>query len=169
LIVGPFDPTGRFTYWPARFGDGGEVLGPGDPARKVQIIDARDLAVWLLEAASARIGGTFNAVTDPFAMSDLMDACTAIARNDARVTWVDDEFLLEQDIGPWMELPLWVPEQEMITPNARARAAGLKFSPLERTVHDTLEWVRGLPQAPKWPAGLDREKERAVLEAWRAR
>jgi hypothetical protein len=48
FIVGPDDPTGRFTYWPVRFGRGGEIAVPGNPTDPVQVIDVRDLGAWLV-------------------------------------------------------------------------------------------------------------------------
>jgi 2'-hydroxyisoflavone reductase len=169
LIVGPFDPTERFTYWPRRVAEGGEVLAPADPRRHAQVIDARDLAEWMLRAARAKTSGVFNAVCDPFTLGELLATCETVAGAGARFTWVDDDFLLENDVGPWMELPLWIPDGDMVSPNERVKAAGMTFRPLATVVRDTLEWDRARPPGPRGQAGLAREKEQHVLDLWRKR
>jgi 2'-hydroxyisoflavone reductase len=170
LIVGPWDPTGRFTYWPTRFAAGGYVLAPNPPDAPVQLIDARDLANWIVEAAEQDRSGTYNAISPPMTMVDVLDTCRRVAGASAELEWVDGEFLVEQQVGPWMELPLWVGPEEgnfMRASAERALANGLRIRPLEKTVVDTLDWVRS-GEAPKDPpAGLAREKEQRVLDAWR--
>ena len=168
LIAGPWDPTGRFTYWPVRLAAGGRVLAPSPPDADAQVIDARDLAAWTVLAAETGLGGTYNAVGAPLRRDALLDAC----RSDAEVelVWVDGDFLAEHEVGEWMELPLWLhgPEHAgmlSIDP-ARAFAAGLVTRPVAETARDTLEWVRSGEAPIEPPAGLDREKEQAVLDAW---
>jgi 2'-hydroxyisoflavone reductase len=171
LIVGPWDPTGRFTYWPTRFAAGGFVLAPSPSDAPVQLIDARDLANWIVEAAEQNRSGSYNAISPPMTMADVLETCRRVADADAELEWVDGEFLIDQEIGPWMELPLWVGPEEgnfMRASVERALANGLRIRPLEKTVVDTLEWVRRgeVPKDP--PAGLAREKEQRVLDAWRS-
>jgi len=175
LIVGPWDPTGRFTYWPERFLDPGPVLAPAPPSDAVQVIDARDLAAWIVTGAEGRLSGTFNAVAPSTTRAELIETCRFAAGSDAEVVWVDPEFLVDQGVGEWMELPLWLHGPAyaamLSTPSDRALAAGLAIRPLVETVAATLEWVatdeheRSDPR----PAGLARDKERAVLAAWEAR
>jgi uncharacterized protein YbjT (DUF2867 family) len=62
LIVGPWDPTGRFTYWPERLAEGGRVLAAAPVDADAQVIDVRDLASWIVRAAEDRLAGTINAV-----------------------------------------------------------------------------------------------------------
>lgn len=169
LIVGPHDPTERFVRWIRRAADGGEVLAPGDPDRQVQFIDARDLADWTVRQIVARATGTFNAVgpASPLTMGDLLDTCVRVTNADARLTWVDEQFLLEAGVAPWADLPLWLPAADngMISAdNARAVAAGLTFRPVEDTVRATLRWDGARPD-PR-PAGLPVERERELLAAW---
>lgn len=177
LIVGPHDYSDRFTYWPRRVAEGGDVLAPGDPERQVQFIDVRDLAAWVLDMAGARRAGTFN-VTGPdyrLTMGRVLEGCRGTTGSDARFIWVDEKFLLDARVGPWVEVPLWMPESNETNRHfmgicvAKAVAAGLKFRPLSETVRDTLEWDLTRPAAAPRRAGLAREKERAVLDAWRAR
>jgi 2'-hydroxyisoflavone reductase len=184
LIVGPHDPTGRFTYWPVRVARGGEVLAPGRPERPIQFIDARDLAEWTIRMAEARRTGVFNA-TGPdrtLTMKELLDECLKVSGSDARFTWASDKFLVDAGVGEWMELPLWLSEVAPDAPRgfmaincAKAVASGLTFRPLAETVRDTLDWANSLlmmpapdssygPPRPK--AGMEAEREAQVLERW---
>ena len=170
LIVGPWDPTGRFTYWPARLADGGRVLSPLPRDADAQVIDARDLAAWIVRAAEDRLGGTFNAIGRPTARESLIETCRRVAGVDAELVWVEPGFLLDHDVGEWMELPLWLVEEQfrsMLSVDAGpALAAGLTTRLLEETVADTLTWVRSGEAPADPPAGLAREKEQAVLDEW---
>jgi 2'-hydroxyisoflavone reductase len=139
------------------------------------VIDGRDLADWIVRLAEGGVSGTFTATGPdrPLTMQGLLDACHEAASGDARFTWVDEEFLVEREVGPWEELPMWVPEQTstshvgILQMNVRrALASRLRFRPLVETARDTLAWERARgPHA--WRAGLAREKERALLDAWR--
>lgn len=177
LVVGPHDYSDRFTYWPRRVAEGGEVLAPADPARQVQFIDARDLAGWMLDVAEARRTGTFNATGPGFklTMERVLETCRGTSGSDGRFVWVDEQFMLDAGLGPWIEVPLWTPREDdvnryfMEMSIKKALAAGLGFRPLSETVHDTLEWDLSRPAGTERRAGLAREKERAVLDAWRKR
>jgi 2'-hydroxyisoflavone reductase len=149
LIVGPYDPTGRFAYWVERVARGGEVLAPAPPARQVQFVDARDLSRWMLRMAETRRGGVFNAggPADGLTMGRLLEECLNVSRSDARITWAGEQFLLENGVEPWGGLPLWLPESDekhrhfLDVPYDKAIAAGLTFRPLAETVRDTLAWL----------------------------
>jgi nucleoside-diphosphate-sugar epimerase len=166
LIVGPWDPTNRFTYWVARFAEGGRVLVPAPADAPAQWIDARDLAAWIVRAAETGLAGTYNAVDRPTTRAALVEA----AAGTSEVVWVDGEFLVEHEVGEWMELPLWLHDPGYagmlsIDPSP-AFAAGLETRPLAETVRDTRAWVESgeTPEDP--PAGLAPEKEQLVLDAW---
>jgi 2'-hydroxyisoflavone reductase len=169
LIVGPHDGSGRFTYWPLRISMGGQVLAPGPPEGLVQFVDVRDLGAWLVEACARRVVGPFNATCEPVALREALAAC-----GDAELVWVDEEFLVEHGVEPWMELPLWIPSAhaEFLQMSvAKAVAAGLRFRPLEETARDTLAWAREsgeqlVTSTPWGSAGLDPAKEAELLEAW---
>jgi 2'-hydroxyisoflavone reductase len=174
LIVGPYDPTNRFTYWPRRIAAGGEVLVFGTPDNPIRFnIDARDLAEWTVRLAEAETTGTFNAQgpTNSLTMGTLTETCRTVSGSDPRFTWVDEEFLHAQGVRPWTELPLWLPRQMNAIHTARidrALAAGLVFRPLAETVRDVLAWDRNLPPDFPRPNGLAPERERELLAAWHA-
>ncbi|HZQ80756.1 MAG TPA: NAD-dependent epimerase/dehydratase family protein [Gaiellaceae bacterium] len=170
LIVGPWDPTGRFTYWPERFARGGRVLAPAPPDAAAQVIDVRDLAAWIVRAAEDGLAGTYNAVDRPTTRANLLESCRTVAGTDAEIEWVDPKFLAEHEVGEWMELPLWLAAPEYagmlsVQPDA-AFAAGLETRPLDETVRDTLAWVESGEAPAETAAGLAPEKERAVLDSW---
>ena len=116
LIVGPFDYSDRFTYWPRRVAEGGEVLAPGRPDRQLQFVDVRDLADWIVRMAEARRAGTYNATGPDYVltMERLLEECRATTGSDARFVWIDDRFLLEAGLTPWAEVPLWIPEEDEV-------------------------------------------------------
>ncbi|MFN8498231.1 MAG: epimerase [Anaerolineae bacterium] len=173
LIVGPYDVSDRFTYWPRRIAQGGETLAPAAPAMPVQIIDVRDLAEWTIRMVEEQRGGVYNATgpRDPLTFADVLDECRAVTGSDAHIVWVDEAFLLEQGVGPWIEMPLWIPDGEMSalakTDIRRALDAGLTFRPLTTTIQDTLVWDAARPPDIERRAGMARDRERALLEAWR--
>jgi 2'-hydroxyisoflavone reductase len=162
LIVGPHDPTDRFTYWPRRLAEGGTVLAPGNPEQPVQLIDARDLGAFLVRLAEQRTGGVFN-TTGPAEPLTLGETLERIGGAD-RLVWLDDQTLLDAGVGPWMELPLWLPGEEyaglLRADISRALDAGLTFRPLEETARDTLAWSR---EAGEKRPTLSREKERELI------
>jgi 2'-hydroxyisoflavone reductase len=184
LLVGPFDDTGRFTYWPRRVSRGGEVLAPGRPDRPVQFIHARDLADWIVRMAEERRTGTFNATGPerPLTMAQFLEACREVTGGDARFTWVDEDFLLEREVIAFTEMPLWlrkVSEGMLAVNTEKALAAGLTFRPLAATIGETLAWRESLSADDDEyssrlykvadEAGLRPEREASLLAEWRAR
>lgn len=174
LIVGPYDPTDRFTYWPHRVAQGGDVLAPGRPGRGVQFIDVRDLAEWTIRVVEEKRAGVYNAdgPAQPLPMGELLGAGRAVSGSEAHFTWVNEAFLLDQKVGPWMEMPLWIPESDpdsagfFAMSSNKAIEAGLTFRPVGDTVRATLDWLPERPESP-WRAGITREREAELLTAWR--
>ena len=173
LIVGPWDPSDRFTYWPRRIAAGGVVLVPGGPDRPVQYIDGRDLAAWILAAARRGLTGVFNACgpAERTSMGELVEACLHVSGSGATPAWGDEAALIAAGVEPWSELPLWVGEgvnpQDagfMQISSARAIAEGLSFRPTEEIVRDTLEWDREHPEF-RSAAALRPEREAELLAA----
>lgn len=175
LIVGPYDPTDRFTYWPSRLAQGGEVLAPGERSKPVQVIHARDLAEFTLHMLEQKQTGIYNATgpNEPHTMEQVLAACQESTGSDARFTWVDDDFLLAQQVQPWTGIPLWLPGQEsaglMDIDVSKAIAAGLTLRPLAQTIAETLAWDLSRPPGGERRAGIAREREAELLAAWHAR
>lgn len=176
LIVGPYDPSDRFTYWPVRVARGGAMLVPGRPERRVQVIDVRDLAKWTVAMAERQATGVYNAVgyVPPLRMGQLLDACAHIVANPARPIWIDEQWLIDREVAPWSELPLWVPESDPANrgfdafDSSKAIAAGLSFRPVGATIRDTLEWAATRAATHEWRAGMRAEREAALLAEWLA-
>src|SRR6185437_6520076 len=184
LIVGPLDPSDRFTYWPVRVARAGEVLAPGAPNDVTQFIDARDLAEWTIRMAEKGPrdgGGIYNATgpRTPLPMGEFLNACKDVTRSDARFTWVSWSFLHEQHVREWRDMPIVVPpEGETMGFSRRnidrALAKGLTFRPLDVTIRDTLAWNDKRPQteqdrlAAGGIAGISAQREAEVLAAWHA-
>jgi 2'-hydroxyisoflavone reductase len=183
LIVGPHDPTNRFTYWVTRLARGGDVLAPEPRDQSVQLVDGRDLAAWMLDAAERRIGGVLNATGPerPLTFERFLEELRAAVGPDARLAWADERFLLKAGVEPWQELPLWLAPGAnpgdagfLALDVSQAIAARLGFRPLAETARDTLAWAEAAPAAQEKdvgirmaPAGLDAARERELLEAWR--
>jgi nucleoside-diphosphate-sugar epimerase len=169
LIVGPYDPTGRFTYWVHRIARGGDVLAPEPRVQPVQFVHGRDLAEWIVEMAEARRTGTFNATgpARPLTMEELLEAIRQTTGNDARLVWVDERLLVDAGVEAWSDLPLWLAPGEnpdvagfLAIDVSKAVAAGLRFRPLSVTIRDTLEQAE-----PTAEAGLDATREEDLLAA----
>jgi 2'-hydroxyisoflavone reductase len=171
LIVGPHDRSDRFTYWPARVARGGEVLAPNRPNRPIQFIDVRDLAEWTVRMVEQQATGIYNAI-GPGAgttMGQTLESCKRVSGSDATFTWVDDGFLLENEVGAYVEMPLWVPEEyrafDAFSAD-KAVAAGLTYRPLDETVRTTLEWQATRSADYEWRGGLTPEREKELLQKW---
>lgn len=175
LIGGPGDPSGRFTYWPERLAEGGDVLAGGLPTELTQVIDVRDLATWIVTLVEERREGTLDAVGHPVPFAELVaEVADGVDAAEVVVTWVPDDFLAAQGVTPWMgpeSLPMWIPrsapgESVAAVDASPAVAAGLVLRPLADTARDTLAWQRATVDAAT--TGIDREREAAVLAAWSA-
>ncbi len=173
LIVGPGDPTDRFTYWPLRIGRGGEILSPGTGRDSTQIIDARDLVKFIVTLAENDQSGVFNA-TGPEArlsMAEMLYGIRALTNTPLEFTWVPAEFLEQQGVSPWGDMPCWIPGSAIMNVRLdRAFAAGLTCRPLAETVTDLLLWHDSLPEERRETvrAGISPEREAEVLAAWHA-
>jgi nucleoside-diphosphate-sugar epimerase len=171
LIVGPRDETDRFTYWPVRIDRGGDVLAPGNPSDPVQFIDGRDLAEWTIRMAENRETGIYNA-TGPakeLGIGGMLDGIKTALSSNATFAWADAEFLKQQKVEAWSDMPVWAGDELGLSRAniSRALAKGLTFRPLGETARDTLAWFKA--QKPerraKMRAGLTPEREAEVLAA----
>lgn len=172
LIVGPHDPSDRFTYWVARLQRGGPMLAPGREEAPMQLVDARDLAGWMIRMAESGATGTYNATgpAESLTMGGLLDAGRAALDSTASPVWVGDAFLQAQ--GEPVALPLWIPADNTAQAGLlamdcrRAHGAGLKFRPLAETFQDTAAWHATRPADHDWKTGLPAARETALLAAW---
>jgi 2'-hydroxyisoflavone reductase len=174
-ILGPREDVGRLPWWLLRLHRGGEVLAPGPPDQPLQLVDARDLARWLLDAWQAGHRGAFNVVsrTGHATMESLLEACRDATGSGAELVWIPPDEVLAAGIEPWTELPIWLPpDSEAIGLHhgdvERAYAAGLRPRPVEQTVADTWSWLNRVGLQPpqredRPPVGLSPEREGAVL------
>jgi 2'-hydroxyisoflavone reductase len=176
-IVGPEDRSDRFTYWPVRFDQGGEMLAPGTPSDPFQVIDVRDLAEWLIHVVEDNLTGIYNATgpEKPWSMGGVLDTCRAVTGADTKVTWIPADFLEKEGAKGDVTLPIWLPpmgdtQGTHLRSNAKAMKAGLRFRPAVETVRDTLAWFKTLPaeRREKLRAGLTRKREDELLALWRA-
>jgi 2'-hydroxyisoflavone reductase len=176
LILGPHEDVGRLPWWLERVHRGGEVLAPGPPERPLQLIDARDLARFVLDATAAGHAGAFNTVSrrGHATMRTLLDSCLAAAgAADAQLTWVSPNVIARAQIQPWTQLPIWLPPDHEFeglhgADVERAHAAGLRCRPVSETVADTWAWMQSLgdtsPLRSEASAlGVDPEIERKAL------
>ena len=179
LIVGPGDPSGRFSYWPRRLAlsrteGASEVLAPGDPADVMQVADVRDLAAWAVTACEQRTTGVYDGVGPAMPMAELLAQCAEGVDSEVTWTWVDQAFLTEHTVEPWAgpgSIPLWLPRPEYDGLPAHdvqpSLDAGLTVRPLAETTRDTLGWLEATPDAAV--SGISLERERELLDAWLAR
>jgi nucleoside-diphosphate-sugar epimerase len=178
LVLGPYENVGRLPWWLRRIERGGRVLAPGDPARPLQYIDARDLAAWMLTAAERGVSGAFNTVSRPghTTMGELLEEAVKVTGSDAKLIWASPEVIGEAGISPWVELPIWLPQNTeydgIHSLNVSAvHDAGLTCRSVGETIADTWAWLQAegdpqpLPDRPR--PGLDPAKEQQVLDQLR--
>ncbi len=174
LVVGPHDPTDRFSWWVARLAQGGEIAAPAPAGAKVQWLDARDLARFIVDLVEARARGAYLAAGPEreTTLGEMLGEGLQLGGGDGQLVWIDSGFLLDERIAPWKDLPLWIPEDGprgiFSADVARARSAGLTTRSLGETFADTLEWLRERGSGAAWQAGLSPAREKALLDRWRA-
>jgi 2'-hydroxyisoflavone reductase len=175
LIVGPNDPTDRFTYWPMRVARGGEVLTPEKPVVPVQIVDVRDLSDFIIQLIEEKASGIYNATGPAYELTlgAMLEACKQVSGSNATFTWASVEFLKQNNVAEWSDMPTWIPDNAESAGFSRvdvskAIKAGLKFRPLEDTVRDTIAWANTRPADHEWRAGLKAEREQELLNLLKA-
>ena len=170
LIVGPHDPTDRFTYWPMRVKRGGDLIAPDRPAAPIQVIDVRDLSEFIVRLIEDDASGIYNA-TGPdheLTLGALLNASKQVSGSAATFQWASQDFLQEHEVAPWSDLPVWIPDTGEDAGFSRidvskAINAGLTFRPLEDTIRDTIAWAETRPGDHEWRAGLKPDKEETLL------
>ncbi|MBG0830780.1 NAD-dependent epimerase/dehydratase family protein [Planomonospora sp. ID67723] len=182
LILGPHENVGRLPWWLTRTARGGKVLAPGDPQVAMQLVDARDIASFTLSQAEAETADRFfvSGIEGNSTYGGFLDECRTVTGSDAEFVWVDDRFLLDREVQPWTELPLWAPDDPEFAgvwrpSSAKARAAGLVCRPVAETVRDTWAWLREIPEdrrsfgSARLHHGIAPEKEAKILDEWEQR
>ncbi|HWY40532.1 MAG TPA: NAD-dependent epimerase/dehydratase family protein [Chthoniobacterales bacterium] len=175
LIVGPRDETDRFTYWPVRIDRGGEVLAPGTKEDPVQFIDGRDLGEWTIRMVENRETGIYNATgpAKPLGVGGMLDGIKDAEKSNATFTFVPYDFLKQQKVEAWSDMPVWAGDELGLsrTKIDRALSKGLAFRPLADTARDTLAWFKSQPKdrQSKMRAGLTSERENEILKAWKTK
>jgi 2'-hydroxyisoflavone reductase len=176
-VAGPGDNSDRFTYWPVRVSRGGEMLVPGAPADRIQIVDVRDLANFVVDSLEQKITGIYNMVNPPgtYSMGQLMDDCQAVTAADVDMTWVDTPFIEKHGLYSGGELPIWAPmsgdsRSDALVNGDHAFAKGMKTRPERETIRGILTWWQALPEDRRsdMRAGLSAEREAEMLAAWHA-
>ncbi|MGQ0383886.1 MAG: NAD-dependent epimerase/dehydratase family protein [Gammaproteobacteria bacterium] len=177
-IVGPLDPTDRFTWWPVRVARGGEMAVPGTPHDPMQVIDVRDLARFMLDLVERRVAGNFNAVTPPGELTTarMVESCNRVSGADTKFSWIDEDFL-QQFLKPEeITFAPWNPVRgadagASLTGISRSIAQGLRSRPLDETVRDTLAWHEARPAERRAAlrSGIAAAREAELLAAWHAR
>jgi 2'-hydroxyisoflavone reductase len=182
FIVGPLDPTDRFTYWPVRVRRGGEMILPGKASDPMQFCDVRDLAEWFVRMAENKETGIYNCdgpTKEPMPIGEMVNVMKSALKSDAKFVEIPAAFLREQQARSF---PMWTsPEGSYVgysqMRHDKALAKGLTYRPLETTIRDTLAWHDSRPEADRKPLeegtrrgiGLTPAREAEVIAAWRAR
>jgi 2'-hydroxyisoflavone reductase len=169
LIIGPHDPTDRFTYWPLRIAKGGDVLAPDRPDAMTQFIDARDLADLIIKLVDHTVSGVFNVTGNPMTLNTVFETCKRISKSNANFKWAPADFLERNKVAPWSDMPIWVPEvgDDIGVSHvdiSKALNAGLVFTPLAQTIKDIYDWEFERPEGYELKAGLKPEREKELLE-----
>lgn len=175
LIVGPHDPSDRFTYWPVRVDRGGDVLVPGRGEQRMEIIDVRDLAEWNVRMVEAGKVGVYNATGPdyPLTMETFLTTCKTETAREAQFVYVPGEFLKQHEVEADRVNCWWVPDtaeeyRYFSEINCdRGRAEGLVYRPLKETIRDTLAWAASRPSDWQWRVGLAPELEARLLDLWK--
>lgn len=174
LLIGPGDPSDRFSYWVRRLAAGGDVVAPAPPFQPVQFMDVRDLAIWIADAIAQGRSGEFNAACPErqWTLGSVLATIQEVCGSAVQLHWLAEEFLLEAKVEPWIELPLWLPARDRLRGFARMdcrkiERAGLICRPLAQTVADLLAWDEQFGAPDRHRAGLPRDREAALLAQWR--
>jgi len=175
LIVGPDDYTDRYTYWIRRVAQGGRIVAPDEKEMHTQYVDVRDLAAFTVLLLEKGIGTTVHVTgpEKPLTLGEHLSLCKDMLNKDAEFVWMPAKFLEEQKVGPWMDMPLWIPQESDMSgldrvDISKALSLGLKCRPIADTIRDTSVWDTSREQLPM-KAGLSPEREQSVLAQWDAR
>ncbi|OAQ59930.1 reductase [Pochonia chlamydosporia 170] len=172
VILGPDESVWRLPWWLLRMKRGGKTLAPGPRDLQLQFIDVRDLAKFTIHAAEEKLEGPYNLVSEMNHVSfgSFLDTANKVAGSNAELCWLDAEKVIEAGVGPWVEMPMWLPPGDLSVYSSdvsKALGAGLTVRLAKDTISDTWEWVTSLKKLPDTvKVGLDPAKEKEVLEKY---
>jgi 2'-hydroxyisoflavone reductase len=174
LIVGPHDPSDRFTYWVNRISKGGRVICPGDGNTPIQFIDVRDLARWSVEMADGGQPGLYNGTGPEYVLSmgNFLQTCKDVCNPEAELVWINEKFLMENEVLPWTEMTCWAPESQKEhfglgkIDISKAIKNDLRFTDLKTTITETNEWDKNRNKNVELRAGISSEKEKNILKMY---
>jgi len=169
VVVGPNDPTDRFTYWMRRFSEGGDVLVPRATGEPIPMVDVRDLTTVVVKGMEDNASGTAICVTPDCTLDDIVAECQKVIPNAGRPVYADREWLIEQGIALWSDLPLWNATARPVFDSSRAISLGMPRTAMEDSVRDTYEWMITRPDDHEWQAGITDERHQELLSLWAAR
>jgi len=171
-ICGPGDHTDRFSYWPIRTREGGEMIWPGIPDDLVQIVDVRDLALFTIDCIDREIDGIYNTINaNPCNMGSVLEDSRAVTAAQVDPIWIGSDFLDSNGLKGGSDFPVWHGAGELEFSPERAIRAGMQSRPVRETARDLLTWWDTLPEerTAKLRAGVSAEKEAEVIAAWKAK
>jgi 2'-hydroxyisoflavone reductase len=169
LIVGPFDPTDRFTYWVRRMAQGGVVLVPDALDQRWQFVDVRDLCEWMLDGVSPARPGVFNVTGSGVTAADVFDSISRVSGSGVQFAKASPAFMAAHELFSWQALPFFLPQDApeyagFYANNIdRAKAAGFRERALDETIRATLAWDRTRTEPLKM--GLSAERELQCIAA----
>ena len=171
LIVGENDWSDRFTYWIHRINQGGKVLVPDTKNYHTQFIDVKDLSNWTIKMAEEKKSGLYNATGPDYKLTleEFIKKCQSVSEKKSEIVWVSEKFLMDENVAPWTELPMWVPESDQGVNNVNISKAikdGLKFRPLEETLKDTIKFDKARKADYVLRSGLKPEREEELIKKW---
>lgn len=172
VICGADDPSDRLPYWVKRVSEGGEIICPGDPNQDFQFTDVLDLGEWSVDFAERGVGGIFNALgfEAKVTLQEFLHGCKVVlGRNDASFTWASDEFLLENEVRVFSEMPFWIPtDSAHHYSTERGVAAGMTFRPIAETIQNTMAWWNETrDESYEWRYyGMKSDRETELLKLW---
>jgi len=171
LIVGDGDFSDRFTYWVERISRGGKIIFPVSKINNVQFIDVKDLADWVIKMTEEKINGVYNSTgpLETLTLGELIDECIKFTGSQAELVKIDENFLLKENVSPFLDLTLWLPEESAGINNvdiSKAKSAGMKIRPLQITLEDTMNYHNSRGKDFKLRTGLSAEKENEILNKW---
>jgi 2'-hydroxyisoflavone reductase len=143
-VIGAYDNTLRFPYWVERARRGGVIPVAGPASNRMQYIDARDLANFVVRVTDDHLYGAFHTTgpeQDDYYVAMVQQIAAHLAPAGTEVREISVERVLEENLAG--KFPLWsghVGGGLMAVDSSLAYSHGLTLRPLEDSVDDVVEW-----------------------------